>query len=80
MKHELIDLGNGMVYVLNIPTLASEGEMSKEDMVIFNLWNRLKIANNALGKVAHVEIGNSGTTEIALSVKYLNEYKKDEEE
>lgn len=80
MKHELVDLGNGMVYVINIPTLASEGPMSKEELVILNLWARLRESNNALGKIAQLEIGNSGTTAIELSIKYLREHNDRKEE
>ena len=73
MKHELVDLGNGQVYVVNIPTNPSEGSISKEDAVILNLWKRIKKAKGEL------DVSSSGTTAIELTLKYLKENNEKKE-
>jgi hypothetical protein len=69
MRHELIDLGNGQVYVVNIPTKPSEGNLSKEDVLILNLWERLK---KCMGDYPHIEPSFTPTTnKIEFKTNYL---------
>ena len=41
MKTELIPIGNGEVYMVSVPEVATEGELSKQDEIILMLHDKL---------------------------------------
>jgi len=57
MKQRVVDIGDGSIYVINVPETSSEGELSTQDRVILYLHGKLTECES---RVKYIEEGHKG--------------------